>query len=60
MKVLFASELSFNYFSEFPGERDAMNAFAEATEYFKKADFSVVNLENILGKKEEHTPIPKD
>ena len=59
MKILFASDLSFNYFSEFPGRQAAKNAFAKTAEYFRKADFSVVNLENILGNKEDHTPISK-
>lgn len=60
MKILFASDMSFNYFSEFPGKEAVAKTMEKTVKYFKEADFSVVNLENILGNKSEHTPIPKD
>ncbi|MBR2466649.1 MAG: CapA family protein [Clostridia bacterium] len=60
MKILFASDMSFNYFSEFPGKDAVKKTMENTVKYFKAADFSVVNLENILGNKEDHTPIPKD
>ena len=60
MKILFASDMSFNYFSEFPGKEAVRKTMEKTAEYFRRVDFSVVNLENILGIKAEHTPIPKD
>lgn len=60
MKILFASDLSFNYFSEFPGTDAVRSTLGKTAEYFRQADFSVVNLENILGNKGDYTPIPKD
>lgn len=55
MKVLFAADTSFSYLESRPS-----GAVMEQTAaYFKAADFSVINLENIFGKKEEHTPILK-
>ena len=60
MKILFASDMSFNYFAEFPGNEAVKNTLGKTAEYFRSADFSVINLENILGIKSEHSPIPKD
>jgi len=44
MKILFASDISFNDFKSFPGEEKALSVMAETAAYFKAADFSVVNL----------------
>ena len=52
--------MSFNYFCEFPGKESARRILENTAKYFKAADFSVVNLENILGVREEGNPIPKD
>ena len=60
MKILFASDMSFNYFKEFPGKDAVRATLGKTAEHFKRADFSVVNLENILGNKSDYTPIPKD
>ena len=60
MKILFASDMSFNYFCSFPGKEAARRTLENTAKYFKAADYSVVNLENILGVREEGTPIPKD
>ncbi len=59
MKILFASDISFNYFPEYPGDENAQKAFSETSEEFRKADFSMVNLENILGNREDYKPIEK-
>lgn len=55
MKILFAADVSFGFVESRPSE-----AMMEQTaQYFRAADFSILNLENIFGKKEEHTPILK-
>lgn len=59
MKLLFAADMSFNYFDAFPGKKQAVEAMAEAAALFRKADYSMVNLENIFGNKEEGEPIIK-
>ena len=59
MKILFASDLSFNYFSEFIGKEAIRNTMENTAEYFREADFSVINLESVFGNKTEHNPIPK-
>ncbi len=62
MKILFASDISFKYLDGI-GVTDykagGEKAFGKTAEVFRKADFSMVNLENIFGKKEELTPIIK-
>ena len=52
--------MSFNYFAEFPGKEAVASTMKDTVKYFREADFSMVNLENILGVKSEHAPIPKD
>ena len=59
MKIIFGSDISFNYYEKFPGKEHARNALKEAAGLLAKADFSVVNLENILGDKEKGEPIVK-
>ena len=59
MKILFASDTSFSYIPALPNKEAAKKAFAKTARYFKAADYSVINLENILGEKEKYTPIPK-
>ncbi|MBQ8758445.1 MAG: CapA family protein, partial [Clostridia bacterium] len=59
MKILFASDMSFNYFPAFPGNDTATETMKETASVFASADFSVVNLENILGNKNDYTPIAK-
>lgn len=59
MKILFASDMSFNYMSEYPGDAAVKAAMAECAEEFSKADFSIVNLENVLGNREDYEPIHK-
>lgn len=59
MKILFASDISFNYFPEYPGDAAAEKAFSKTAEEFRKVDFSMVNLENILGNREDYEPIEK-
>ena len=59
MKILFAGDLSFNYFTHLPSADAALDIMKKTAAYFKRADFSILNLENIFGKPEAHTPITK-
>ena len=59
MKILFAADVSFNYIPEYCGDEKAVSAFSEVAEEFQNADFSMVNLENILGNREDYEPIEK-
>ena len=61
MKIIFGSDVTFNYFlDKYPGDESAVKAMAEVKAYFKTADFSVINLESVVGNKSESTPIVKD
>ena len=59
MKILFAADMSFNYMPAYPGDKSVFSEMSAASGKFKEADFSVVNLENIFGNKEDFEPIPK-
>lgn len=59
MKILFASDISFNYCPEYVGDEKAVSAFSEVAEEFRKVDFSMVNLETILGNRKDYEPIEK-
>ncbi len=59
MKILFAADMSFNYMEATPDTQKAVNCMAEIAPIFKSADFSILNLENILGVREKYTPIIK-
>lgn len=59
MKVIFAADMSFNYLEGFPGTEKARESLKGAAAYFEKADFGMVNLENIFGEKENGNPIVK-
>ncbi len=59
MKILFAADMSFNYFDRLPAKEEAAAIMKETAACFKEADFSVLNLENIFGKAEAHIPITK-
>ena len=59
MKVIFAADMSFNYLEGFPGKDKAHDSLKGAAEIFKKADFKVVNLENVFGNREDGNPIVK-
>lgn len=59
MIITFASDISFHYGNGFAGEKAAQAAMAEPAAVLAQADYSVVNLENIFGDKESHTPILK-
>lgn len=59
MKILFASDISFNYIHQYVGDEKAVSAFSEVADEFRKVDFSIVNLENILGNREDYEPIEK-
>ncbi len=60
MKILFAADMSFNYIPEYPGNAQVHEDMREPAELFAKSDFSILNLENIFGVREEHEPIVKD
>lgn len=59
MKILFASDLSFNCFDRYPGDGAADAVMRGTAEVFRGADFRMVNLENVLGKAEDGAPIVK-
>lgn len=59
MNILFAADMSFNYFPNFPGIDTVKQTMKETSECFASADFSVVNLENIFGEKDAFEPIVK-
>lgn len=59
MKVLFASDLSFGFWDDYEKAPSAESCMADAAKEFRKADFSIVNLENIFGNPKELTPIVK-
>ncbi len=60
MKLLFAADMSFNYVSEIPSAEGIRELMREPAELFAAADFSMVNLENVFGVRDAHTPIVKD
>ena len=59
MRIVFASDISFNYMPAFQGRAAAVTAMAEPAAIFAQADFSMINLENVLGQKEDGVPIVK-
>lgn len=59
MKIVFGGDISFNYMSQFEGKRKAEEAMAEAAEVFATADYSMLNLENVLGNEDDGVPIIK-
>lgn len=59
MKILFAADVSFHYFEQLPERETIVETMQDTAACFRAADFSVINLENIFGKAEEHTPIVK-
>lgn len=59
MKFLFGSDICFHYIPEFPGKAAAERAVASVAACFARADFSMVNLETVLGVREAHNPIFK-
>lgn len=59
MKILFAADMSFNYMPEYPGKNAVISQMTMAAEKFKDSDFSILNLENIFGNKDDFEPIPK-
>lgn len=59
MKILFAADTSFKYVDPHTSDAAVKQQMSEPADEFAKADFSVVNLENIFGDKDKCTPIPK-
>lgn len=59
MKVLFAADMSFNYIDAYPGDDAVKSAMNEVSGYFKNADFSIVNQENVFGVQADYEPIFK-
>lgn len=60
MKLMLAADMSFNYIESIPEKEKIHEAMREPAALFQKADFSIVNLENVFGEREAHTPIVKD
>ena len=59
MIITFAADMSFFYGGAFRGTEAAQAAMAEPAAVLAQADYSMVNLENVLGDKEKYTPILK-
>ena len=59
MKILFASDMSFNYIKNYPGDDKVKNSMFAVSKVFENADLSIVNLENIMGIREDYEPIFK-
>lgn len=59
MKILFAADISFNYFPALPSEEKAAATMVETAKAFRGVDFSILNLENIFGNAKDHAPIEK-
>lgn len=59
MNILFAADMSFNYIPACADEETVRSNVAEVAAKFAEADYSIVNLENILGNKEDYEPIKK-
>lgn len=60
MKIIFAADMSFNYIQTLPTQEFARTAMREASKLFALADASMLNLENVFGNADEHTPIVKN
>ena len=60
MKILFASDMSFNYFEGVPADDKIKEMMSEAAACFEKADFSVLNLETVFGERIDDDAIIKD
>lgn len=60
MKILFASDMSFNYFEGVPADEKIAEMMKEASDCFAKADFSVLNLETVFGERKDEDAIIKD
>jgi len=59
VKILFASDVSFNNLGDFKGTETANNAMVQVRPYFDNADFSMLNLENIFDCGNKYLPIIK-
>ena len=59
MRVLFAGDMSFNYLNSVLEDGAAMRIMAKTAAVFKTADYSIINLENIFGNRDEYEPILK-
>lgn len=60
MKLMLAADMSFNFIETIPAKEKIHAFMREPAELFQMADFSIVNLENVFGERNEHTPIVKD
>ena len=59
MRIIFASDMSLNYIDTPLSPSEATLLFADAEREFKKADFSVLNLETVFGERNDYTPLLK-
>lgn len=59
MRLLFASDISFNEYENYPGQITVNNIMSDTAKLFKDADFSMINLENIFGEKDKYTELVK-
>ncbi|MBQ7336090.1 MAG: CapA family protein [Clostridia bacterium] len=59
MKLLFAADMSFNYMKPYATREEAVRVMQGTAALFQKADFSILNLENIFGVRNDADAIPK-
>ena len=59
MKILFGADVSFNYIEGEVTRERAEKVMQNTSKVFRNADFSIINLENMMGDKEKYEPIVK-
>ena len=60
MKILFMADMSVKYIDTNKTQSELNEIFLDAKKEIKKADFSILNLENVFGNKKDYKPIIKD
>ena len=58
MKLLFAPDICFKNFDDYDGQK-AYSCMGETAKIFENSDFSIINLENPFGNRDELTPLTK-
>ena len=60
MKILFMADMSVKYIDTNKTQSELNEIFLDAKKEIKRADFSILNLENVFGNKKDYKPIIKD
>ena len=60
MKILFMADMSVKYIETNKTQSELNEVFLDVKKEIKRADFSILNLENVFGNKEDYKPIIKD